>query len=133
MLVCQVVTHGFLPAVSPGVYKLKSNDRLCSCKVSPSGGVFGFRWFSSAFCVLNVRVAPIVKNWVAVSPSSKNVLICTLPMQLLRIYTIILLKFVCRCSQTAGRNSCSIMSGDISNCSYQLSVLLLASSHLSSA
>ena len=28
---------------------------------------------------------------------------------------------VCRCSQTAGRNSCSIFSGDGSNCSYRLS------------
>ena len=36
------------------------------------------------------------------------------------IYTIILLKSVCRCSQIAGRNSCSIVSGDVSNCSYQL-------------
>ena len=32
------------------------------------------------------------------------------------IYTIILLKSVFRCSQTAGRNSCSIVSGDVSNC-----------------
>ena len=30
----------------------------------------------------------------------------------LRMYTIILLKSVCRYSQTAGRNSCSIVSGD---------------------
>ena len=29
---------------------------------------------------------------------------------------------VCRCSQTAGRNSCSIVSGDVSNCSYRLTV-----------
>ena len=34
------------------------------------------------------------------------------------IYTIILLTSVCRRSQTAGRNSCSIVSGDVSNCSY---------------
>ena len=33
----------------------------------------------------------------------------------LYIYTIILLKSVCRCSKTAGRNSCSIVSGDVSN------------------
>ena len=39
----------------------------------------------------------------------------------------------CRCSQTAGRNSCSIVSGDFSNCSYRLMVLPLTSSHLSSA
>ena len=31
------------------------------------------------------------------------------------IYTIICIKSVCRRSQTAGRNSCSIDSGDISN------------------
>ena len=35
------------------------------------------------------------------------------------IYTIILLKSVCRCSQTAGCNSCSVVSGDVSNCSYR--------------
>ena len=32
---------------------------------------------------------------------------------------------ICRCSQTAGRNSCSIVSGDISNCSYRLLFLSL--------
>ena len=48
-------------------------------------------------------------------------------------YTIILLKSVCRCSQTAGRNSCSIVSGDVSNCSYQLSLLPLVSLRLNSA
>ena len=31
------------------------------------------------------------------------------------IYTIICLKSVCRRSQTAGRNSCSIVSGNVSN------------------
>ena len=49
------------------------------------------------------------------------------------IYTIILLKFVCRCSQTSGRNSCLIVSGDVSNCSYQLSVIPPTISHFSSA
>ena len=34
---------------------------------------------------------------------------------LMIIYTIICLKSVCRRSQTAGRNSCSIASGDVSN------------------
>ena len=52
------------------------------------------------------------------------------------IYTIILFKsvcmYVCRCSQTAGRNSCSIVSGDVSNCSYRLTVHPVTSSHLSS-
>ena len=43
------------------------------------------------------------------------------------IYTIILLKSVCRCSQTAGRNYCSIVSGDVSNCSYRLTVHPLVS------
>ena len=38
------------------------------------------------------------------------------------IFTIILLKSVCRCSQTAGRNSCSIVLGDVSNCSYRLTL-----------
>ena len=49
------------------------------------------------------------------------------------IYTIILLKSVCRCSQTAGRNSCSTVSGDISNCPYRLTVHTVTSSCLSSA
>ena len=49
------------------------------------------------------------------------------------IYTIILLKSVCRCSQTAGHNSCSIVSGDVSNCSYRLTVHPVTSSCLSSA
>ena len=53
------------------------------------------------------------------------------------IYTIILLKYawlsVCRCSQTTDRNYCSIVSGDVSNCSYWLSFRSLTSSHLSSA
>ena len=56
------------------------------------------------------------------------------------IYTIILLKSVrpsvrpsvCRCSQTAGRNSCSIVSGDVSNCLYRLTVYPLTSSRFSS-
>ena len=49
------------------------------------------------------------------------------------IYTIILLKSACRRSQTADRNSCSIVSGDVSNCSYRLKVHPVTSSHLSSA
>ena len=36
-------------------------------------------------------------------------------------YIIILLKPVCRRSQSTGSSSCSIVSGDISNCSYRLS------------
>ena len=48
------------------------------------------------------------------------------------IYTIILLNSVCLFSQTTGRNSCSIVSGDISNCSYRLTVHPVTSSHLSS-
>ena len=40
---------------------------------------------------------------------------------------------VCRCSQSTGRSSCSIVSGDISNCSYRLSFLSVAHSHLSFA
>ena len=47
-----------------------------------------------------------------------------------QIYAIIVLKSVCRSSQTAGRNSCSFVSGDMSNWSYQLP---LTSSHLSLA
>ena len=47
------------------------------------------------------------------------------------IYTIIL-QSICQCSQTAGRNSCSIVSGDISNCSYRLTVHPVTSSRLSS-
>ena len=47
------------------------------------------------------------------------------------IYTIIPLKSVCLsvcwCSQTAGRNSCSIVSGDVSNCSYRLTVVYILS------
>ena len=53
------------------------------------------------------------------------------------IYTIIFHKSVClsicRLSQTAGRNSCSIVSGDVSNWSYRLTVHPVTSSHLSSA
>ena len=46
------------------------------------------------------------------------------------IYTIILLKSVCRCSQTAGRNYCSIVSGNVSNGSYRLTVYPVTSSRL---
>ena len=46
---------------------------------------------------------------------------------------IILIKSVCRCSQSTGKSSCSIVSGDISNCSYRLSFLFLTRSHLCSA
>ena len=49
------------------------------------------------------------------------------------IYTIIIIKSVCRCPKTAGRNSCSIVSGDVSNCSYRLTVHPLTSSRVSSA
>ena len=49
------------------------------------------------------------------------------------IYTIILLKSVCRCSQTAGRNYCTIVSGNVSNCSYRLTVYPVRSSRLNSA
>ena len=48
-------------------------------------------------------------------------------------YNIILLKSVCLCSQTVGHNSCSIVSGDVSNCSYCLTVHPVMSSLLSSA
>ena len=48
------------------------------------------------------------------------------------IYTISILKSVCQCSQTAGRNSCSIISGDVSNCSYRPTVHHVTSSRLSS-
>ena len=48
-------------------------------------------------------------------------------------YTIITLISLCRCSETAGRNSCSIVSGDVYNCSYRLTVLPVTSSRLSSA
>ena len=41
--------------------------------------------------------------------------------------------YLCRCSQTADRNSCSIDSGDVSNCSYCLTVHPVTSSRLSSA
>ena len=44
-----------------------------------------------------------------------------------------LFKSVCRCSHTRGRNSCSIVSGDVSNCSYRLEVHPLTSSRVSSA
>ena len=49
------------------------------------------------------------------------------------IYTIICLKSVCGRSQTAGSNSCSIASGDVSNWLYPTEVLPLTSSRLSSA
>ena len=57
---------------------------------------------------------------------------CMMCLKYRIIYTIILLKSVCRCSQTAGRNSCSIVSGDVSNCSYRLTVYPVTSSRLSS-
>ena len=47
--------------------------------------------------------------------------------------TIILLKSVCRCSQSAGRNSCSIILGDVSKCSYRLTVYPVTSLRLNSA
>ena len=40
---------------------------------------------------------------------------------------------VCRCSQTAGRNSCSIISRDASNCSHRRTVHHVTNSRLSSA
>ena len=49
------------------------------------------------------------------------------------IYTIIFLKSVCQRSQTAGRNSCSIISGNVSNCSHRLTVYPVTSSRLNSA
>ena len=49
-----------------------------------------------------------------------------------QMYTIILLKSVCRRSQTAGRNSCSIFSGDVSNGPYLLKAYPVTSSHFSS-
>ena len=50
-----------------------------------------------------------------------------------RIYTIIFLNSVSRRSQTAGSNSCSIVSGNVSNCSYRLTVHPVTSSRLSPA
>ena len=41
--------------------------------------------------------------------------------------------YVCRCSQNAGRNSCSIVSGNVSNCSYRLTVYPVTSLRLNSA
>ena len=49
------------------------------------------------------------------------------------IYTIVFLKSVCQRSQTAGRNSCSIVSGNVSNCSHRLTVYPVTSSRLNSA
>ena len=43
------------------------------------------------------------------------------------------LKSVCRSQQTASRNSCLIVSGDVSNCSYRLKAHPVTSSRLSSA
>ena len=40
--------------------------------------------------------------------------------------------FVCRCWNTTCCNPCSIVSGDISNCSYRLSLIRITRSHLSS-
>ena len=56
----------------------------------------------------------------------QNVVICTCILvkntfeinRASTMYTIILLNFICRTSQTAGRNYCFIVSGDVSNCSY---------------
>ena len=49
------------------------------------------------------------------------------------IGTMILLKSASHCSQTAGHNSCSTVSGAVSNCLYGLSCLPLMSSHHNSA
>ena len=50
------------------------------------------------------------------------------------IYTIMCRnKSVCQRSQTAGHNSCSIVSGNVSNCSHHLTVYPVTSSRLSSA
>ena len=38
---------------------------------------------------------------------------------------VIICLSVCRCSQTACRNSCSIVSGDVYNCSYCLTVIII--------
>ena len=57
-------------------------------------------------------------------------------MTFVTIYTTIciVLKYVCRCYQTAGRKSCSIVSGDVSkNCLYRLTAHPVTSSRLSSA
>ena len=43
------------------------------------------------------------------------------------------LSYICRCSQTAGRNSYSISSGDVSNLSYRLKAYPVTSSRLSLA
>ena len=48
-------------------------------------------------------------------------------------YTKFFLSLSVAVSETAGRNSCSIVSGDVSNCSYRLKALPLTSSRLSSA
>ena len=51
-----------------------------------------------------------------------------------QVHTIILLlKCVCRSSQTADRSSSSIVSGDVSNCSHRLKALPLVSTRLSLA
>ena len=72
--------------------------------------------------------------WVCFpSSSGQTTLVFCFPGKFqLDIYIIILLT-VCRSYQTAGRNSCSIVSGDVSNCSYRLNAHPVTSSLLSSA
>ena len=78
-------------------------------------------------CLMNRKATPyIAVAHVQCCPERCDVIVVI-------IYTKILLMSVCRCSQTAGHNSCSIVSGDVSNCSYRLTIHLVRSSHLSSA
>ena len=63
------------------------------------------------------------------------VYMCALPANKITyfIYTIIFLKSVCQHSQTAGRNSCTIILGNVSNCSHRMTVHPVTSSRLNSA
>ena len=58
--------------------------------------------------------------------SSSNEYFSARAVGMIIIYTIIFLKSVCQRSQTAGHNSCSIVSGNVSNCSHHLIVYILS-------
>ena len=79
-------------------------------------------------CVRWPNIRPI--RWVYTSDAVKRFAALSRASQ---IFTIILPISVCQCSQSAGRNSCSIVSVDVSNWSYRLTVHPVTSSRLSSS
>ena len=98
---------------------------------------FGAQWLARQFSQSTSReIATFIATHVSsVCESNRRVVIISALrnsfVHIVVIYTIILIKSVWRRSQTAGRNYCTIVSGDVSNCSYRLTVHHLTSSRLS--